>query len=309
MRSKSCQYLPLILKSDKRYEAHILCGVARIGKHQKQLGYLYYIFLHLKPLNRWCSMREITYEPTYQHEWVVGGDVVKLPINVTKKSGCYVEILEAIIRELVAMLSIHSKVLAVRFDVHLYDHTDDNEVISDFLKPLGRWIERTYSSKLGYVWVREHATVKNQHYHFLVMVNGDKAKSAYNIIERAEKIAEIQQLHIGLCDKAKTMVRRGDVEAFNKVIKRGSYLAKERTKLHGKGKTANNFSGSRITLNSEKLPLVMPKFNRPVLELTMCEPIITATKKQVKRLSKRTTSKRHHKAVNDAQLDLFDNVA
>ena len=252
-------------------------------------------------------MREITYEPTYQHEWVVGGDVVKLPINVTTNSGCYDEILEAIIRELVAMLSIHSKVLAVRFDVHLYDHTDDNEVISDFLKPLGRWIERTYSSKLGYVWVREHATVKNQHYHFLVMVNGDKAKSAYNIIERAEKIAEIQQLHIGLCDKAKTMVRRGDVEAFNKVIKRGSYLAKERTKLHGKGKTANNFSGSRITLNSEKLPLVMPKFNRPVLELTMCEPM--PTKPKAKTLTKRTTSKRHHKAVNDAQLDLFDNVA
>ena len=44
LRSKSCQYLPLILKSDKRYEAHILCGVARIAKRQKQLGYLYYPF-------------------------------------------------------------------------------------------------------------------------------------------------------------------------------------------------------------------------------------------------------------------------
>ena len=108
---------------------------------------------------------------------------------------------------------------------------------------------------------------------------------------------------------AHIMVKRGDATAFSEVVYRNSYLAKERTKLHGKGKTANNYSASRIKPNSEKLPLVMPKFNRPVLELTMCEPIITATKKQVKRLSKRTTSKRHHKAVNDAQLDLFDNVA
>lgn len=105
------------------------------------------------------------------------------------------------------------------------------------------------------------------------------------------------------------MVRCGDVKAFSKVIER-SYLAKERTKGKHKGVYSNNYSGSEIKPNSEKVPLVMPQFNREVLELTMCEPIITATKKQVKRLSKRNfTSKRHHKAVNDAQLDLFDNVA
>ncbi|WP_203574224.1 YagK/YfjJ domain-containing protein [Listeria innocua] len=252
-------------------------------------------------------MREITYEPTYQHEWVVGGDVVKLPINVTKKSGCYVEILEAIIRELVAMLSIHSKVLAVRFDVSLHDYTSDNGVISRFLKSLRRWIERNYNSKLGYVWVREHDTAKKQHYHFLVIVNGDKAclASAYKIFERAEKIAEIQQQHISRIWRCKdnTMVRRGDTKAFGKVIERGSYLAKERTKGKHKGVYSNNYSGSEIKPNSEKLPLVMPKFNRPVLELTMCEPIITKTRTQGKPLTKRTIRK--HKAVNDAQLDLF----
>lgn len=173
-------------------------AVWRVLESVKNNSVIYIILLHLRPLNRWCSMREITYEPTYQHEWVVGGDVVKLPINVTKKSGCYVEILEAIIRELVAMLSIHSKVLAVRFDVSLHDYTSDNGVISRFLKSLRRWIERNYNSKLGYVWVREHDTAKKQHYHFLVIVNGDKAclASAYKIFERAEKIAEIQQQHI-----------------------------------------------------------------------------------------------------------------
>ena len=288
-------------------------AVWRVLESIKNNSVIYIILLLLRPLVRWCSMRDITYEPTYQHEWVVGGDVVKLPINVTKESGCYDEILEAIIRELVAMLSIHSKVLAVRFDVSLHDYTSDNEVISRFLKSLRRWIERNYNSKLGYVWVREHDTAKKQHYHFLVIVNGDKAclASAYKIFERAEKIAEIQQQHISriwLC-KGNAMVRRGDVKAFSKVIERGSYLAKERTKGKHKGVYSNNYSGSEIKPNSEKLPLVMPQFNREVLELTMCEPIITATKKQVKRLSKRTTSKRHHKAVNDAQLDLFDNVA
>ena len=263
-------------------------------------------------------MREITYEPTYQHEWVVGGDVVKLPINVVndgkEKSGCYVEILEAYIEQLVAMLSIHCKVLDVRFDIHLYEHTSDSEVMSKFLKPFRRWVEREYDSELGYLWVREHATVKNQHYHVVIMIDGNKAKSSYKIIERAKKIAEIQQLHIGRCSKdnkkavkfkAHKMVNRGDLNAFNEVVYRNSYLAKERTKLHGKGKTANNYSASRIKPNSEKLPLVMPQFNRPVLELTMCEPIITKTRTQGKPLTKRTTTRRCTKAVNDAQLDLF----
>ena len=293
-------------------------AVWRVLESVKNNSVIYIILLHLRPLLRWCSMRDKTYEPTYQHEWVVGGDLVKLPINVTKKSGCYVEILEAYIEQLVAMLSIHCKVLDVRFDVHLYEHTADSEVMSKFLKLLRRWIEREYDSELGYVWVREHDTAKDQHYHIVIMIDGNKAKSSYKIIEKAKKIAEMQQLHIGRCGKNKKkmvnhtahiMVKRGDATAFSEVVYRNSYLAKERTKLHGKGKTANNYSASRIKPNSEKLPLVMPKFNRPVLELTMCEPIITATKKQVKRLSKRTTSKRHHKAVNDAQLDLFDNVA
>ena len=282
-------------------------AVWRVLESVKNNSVIYIILLHLKPLNRWCSMREITYEPTYQHEWVVGGDVVKLPINVTKKSGCYVEILEAIIRELVAMLSIHSKVLAVRFDVSLHDYTSDNGVISRFLKSLRRWIERNYNSKLGYVWVREHDTAKKQHYHFLVIVNGDKAclASAYKIFERAEKIAEIQQQHISRIWRCKdnTMVRRGDTKAFGKVIERGSYLAKERTKGKHKGVYSNNYSGSEIKPNSEKLPLVMPKFNRPVLELTMCEPM--PTKPKAKTLTKRTTARRCTKAVNDAQLDLF----
>ena len=249
-------------------------------------------------------MRTITYSDNY--ELVINGERVKLPINTTSESGCYVEILEALGRELVAMLSIHNKVLVIRFDIHLYEHTSDNCKITEFLKPFRRWIERQYhNSELGYLWVREHDTAKHQHYHVVVIVDGNKAKSSYKIIERAEHIASIKDFHIGRCKQAHTMVKRGDIDAFSKVFYRTSYLAKERTKAYGKGQNANNYSASRITANADKLPLVMPQFNRPVLELTMYEPIITATKKQVKPLTKRTTTRRCTKAVNDAQLDLF----
>ena len=54
-------------------------------------------------------MRTITYSDNY--ELVINGERVKLPINTTSQSGCYVEILEAYIEQLVAMLSIHCKVL------------------------------------------------------------------------------------------------------------------------------------------------------------------------------------------------------
>lgn len=247
-------------------------------------------------------MRTITYSDNY--ELVINGERVKLPINTTSQSGCYVEILEALGRELVAMLSIHNKVLVIRFDIHLYEHTNDNRKITEFLKPLRRWIEREYhNSELGYLWVREHDTAKHQHYHVVVIVDGNKAKSSYKIIERAEHIASIKDFHIGRCKQAHTMVKRGDIDAFSKVFYRTSYLAKERTKAHGKGQNANNYSASRITANADKLPLVMPQFNRPVLELTLCEPM-PPKKPKAKPLTKRTTTRRCTKAVNDAQLEL-----
>lgn len=208
-------------------------------------------------------MRKIIRTSYYEYEWAVGGRLVKIPINVTKTSGCYAEILDADIRELVSMLSNYSKVLTVRFVLRIDEHTDNNPKVSKFLKPLRRWSERRYDSLFGYIWAREHNEAEKQHYHITLMLNGDTAneQSAYDIIARAEHIAQIQGLSIGRCKNQSIMVRRGDLKTFLSTINRDSYIAKENTKLKFKGISANSFSASRIKQNFDKLCLVMPQLN------------------------------------------------
>ena len=70
--------------------------------------------------------------------WRVDG--LDLPINCVKDhpklddSGCYVEILEAIYSQLMAMLSYHNQILVVRADLHLTNNPDTNKTLSDILR-------------------------------------------------------------------------------------------------------------------------------------------------------------------------------
>ena len=207
---------------------------------------------------------------TNANELIIDG--FKLPINTHDgKYSCYVEPLEKIKRELDTMLMCHNKVFVFRLDVHVHSYSPTNEPMTDFLRSFIKWAKSYYGMKrIGYAWCREVETAKKQHYHLLIMLDGNKVDRIgeidpkkrldkdcnYGIFERLEHIASIQDLTLSVPEKATYMIRRskleqGDLTKYHQVFYRSSYLAKERGKKL-KAERANSFSTSRIARPKEK---------------------------------------------------------
>lgn len=192
-------------------------------------------------------------------------DGITLPINTGEgEYYCYVEPLEKIKRELDTMLLHHNKVFVFRLDVRGYQYCATNDPITDFLRAFIKWLKNHYGMKrVGYAWCREVETVKNQHYHLVFMLDGDKVKTVgivdpkdrkadgkNGLFERLEHIASIQNLSIHLPKKPTYMIKRSDLEQgnftkYNQAFYRSSYLTKERGKKL-KAERANSFSTSRL---------------------------------------------------------------
>jgi len=88
-------------------------------------------------------------------------------------SGLITNQIKAIINLVDVMLSHHSKILLVRFDLRMYQFTDNNEIITIFNRRFNKWLKRKYKLKReGFHWCRELETAKQQHYHHVLMVDG-----------------------------------------------------------------------------------------------------------------------------------------
>lgn len=171
----------------------------------------------------------------------------RYPINTHKgEYYCYSEILEAGIRELNSMLFWHSKVLAIRLDVHANENTKLNSNISLFVDNLKKFIMRTYSTKrVGYVWVRETSTSKNQHYHLHIFVDGNKVQTSYKINNFVKRYFDGKRSTYHFPKNCYKMTYRENKESIDEVINRFSYLAKVNTKCFV-DKNVRNYSSSRI---------------------------------------------------------------
>lgn len=150
------------------------------------------------------------------------------------------------------MLSHHCKVFVLRFDVHIYTHSQTNEQMTKFLRSYIPRVERYYKTKnVAFVWCREVERAKKQHYHLAVMVDSSHAtRVAGALLAMADDVASIQDLHIGYCDNPSYLIKRtelakGDYSTYKAAFKRLSYLAKERGKTI-KAERANSYQTSRI---------------------------------------------------------------
>lgn len=205
-------------------------------------------------------MRVISNEPTIELDGLI------LPVY-TSKGDYYVEPLVAIKDQLDAMLSHHSKVFVFRFDIRIkensyYDEegneydtfTDDNQIITDFIKAFNRWLKRKYKlPRIGYVWCRELEKAKKQHYHLVLMVDGNKINattSLHNTIKPKIKEIAIKRGLVEHIPPNAYMVdnadlKQGDYTLYKDAFYRASYLAKVIGK-GVKGERANNFQPSRV---------------------------------------------------------------
>lgn len=176
---------------------------------------------------------------------MINGRSFDLPASKQGK-GHYLPILEAVVEQLDALLSYHSKILVFRQDLRLYDGTDTNDPMSTLIRRYRPWLRRRGHKRLGYIWCREQDTSDAQHYHSAFILNANNTRHPKYHINQIEHYWEI----LGNAD-ARTpkncylVIKRGDNTAYQQAFKRLSYLAKVATK-DKRDKATNDYSASRI---------------------------------------------------------------
>jgi len=165
------------------------------------------------------------------------------------KSGVYAETMKTIINQLEACRSHHGRILVVRFDLHSHGFklSDNNKVVSLFMKRIVSWVERNYSTnKIGRLWVRECERAKHQHYHCALMIDGDKIRHPKKLLEVIKERWEMASPshHMPYVPKPYHFVDKHS--GLNDSVYRLSYFAKCRGKGY-RPDQAKDFSASRIT--------------------------------------------------------------
>ena len=167
-------------------------------------------------------------------------------VNSTK-SGLITHAIKAMIGQVDAMISHHSKLHIIRFDLRMYQFTNDNKIITIFNRRLHKWLKREYNLKrIGFCWCRELETSKHQHYHYALIVNGHKVRHPIEILP---KVKEIWEQHLDGSEytpkRCYYNLERDNYETIQAAIWRISYLAKARGKGYKPDQT-KNYGTSRI---------------------------------------------------------------
>ncbi|MBI9109977.1 inovirus-type Gp2 protein [Maridesulfovibrio ferrireducens] len=186
------------------------------------------------------SIHKITYEPTYNGKNIL--------TDKERGLGCKENILDRIDGLLDHTTQKHNKVFCIRMDLRFpkyYQVPADNQHISKFISKFNRYFKRQGVDPY-YLWVREQSREKHQHYHLMVLVDGNKMQFPHKLIEKAEELWN-STLNIdgqGLVDHC-TKSRSGEVQVNSYRMRRNdenygqvrddcfhrcSYLAKVNTK-------------------------------------------------------------------------------
>jgi len=172
------------------------------------------------------------------------------------------EIIDRFIEQLRAMLSHYNKVYGFRFDLSVPEGMsvdESNRLISQmFTRLRGEFTAKSWDSqpikKFAYGWVREKERAKQVHYHcwialpyFQVNTAGFEDKGIIGRVSRiwSELTNGISRVHL---PDERYKIKRDDHDSLVKVVKRISYLAKNRGK-YSNGNGQQTFSASRIKFN------------------------------------------------------------
>lgn len=186
----------------------------------------------------------------------------------------YQEIITFHENHLTNMISKYSKVLQIRLDIHYPQNgiKYNSKCIRDFTENFTRDLKRNYplvllgqKRSIGHkairrhnvdprlIWVSEKSGSCNNHYHFIILVNGHAMWKVYGILKRAERQwANALKLNsvAGLIHRTKknfVLIKKHSAqftEQMNKAHQQSLYLAKKTTKLNEKH--ARKFSGTRL---------------------------------------------------------------
>lgn len=169
--------------------------------------------------------------------------------NASKRQGCFVEVLHAIDRNIVAMLSYHSRVFVVQFVVHLYDPEPLNTGVSNLMKVFKKRLALRYSlSRVCGGWVRETGKSGVPHYHVALFLDGNQVRSHFGLQNLIDEILDARN-YPKASFVPSHMISRRDCESLSKAFYHLSYIAKTRHK-GSRPPSTNDYSFSRPKLNT-----------------------------------------------------------
>jgi len=169
-----------------------------------------------------------------------------LPILTQSHQGYSKEILDKLYSMLLTYMTKHCKALFIRFDLHFPQEIMapvDNSRLTHFCTNLKTKFKRANLDPCLF-WVREQKEIgRNQHYHLILLLNGNKTQSAYRHLEVVNTTwaAAVSGGITNFCTEDKygspqrngIMIKRnasGEIEGFKHCFQWGSYLAKFESK-------------------------------------------------------------------------------
>ena len=180
----------------------------------------------------------------------VDGQIWSIKANPAKGHSIYTKQMKSIINQINIMCSNYRRVFWIVFDLHLPQgsYTACNEKISQFMKSVSPAIKSKYAVKeIGYCWCREMEKAKQQHYHFMIMLDGKAIRHSdtlFNILSQHWEKAS----HGGKAWMPKNCFGNILEAAFDekqKLIDRVSYQAKGRGKGY-RDSQAKDYNTSRL---------------------------------------------------------------
>jgi len=179
----------------------------------------------------------------YKHIFVYGGKGWWVNAG---DSGLIAKQMRAMLDQIEAMLSYHSRVLLIRFDLRMSFYTSDNKIITVFNRRLFKWVKAQYGvSRIGFVWCRELEKAKQQHYHYALMLDGSKVNYPNSLIKKVIHIWADLNGSAYVPKNCYYLMERDCLESQQEAIYRISYLAKVRGKGFKDAQT-KNYGASRI---------------------------------------------------------------
>ena len=170
-------------------------------------------------------------------------------INANSELGIYKQVLLRFNSQLDIAYSIHKRLLIYRFDLHLNNPSNDNKIVSRFLNRAKQKLKRNYGlDKIGYLWVREKENAKNQHYHLVLLLDGDKINHPSKLTKTLRIMWKSNGFMPTIQNPYYLMNKHNHEVIKQDVIERVSYLAKVRGKGY-RDSQAKDYQTSRLKLN------------------------------------------------------------
>ncbi len=179
-----------------------------------------------------------------------------LPVYEWPQRAVYPEpkIMRGMMDCLTEIFSQSTKVLVLRFDLHVKEHSESNQVISQFSQTLASTLKKQYPGTWFHLmWVREHGRSTKQHYHCMLMANGQKIQHPAKLIPMIDECWQTSsEGTFSLPSNSYYFWKRGESHLLGLIIYRLSYLAKNITKKRFNIKTRRY--GNRCLSASSQLP-------------------------------------------------------